>query len=99
MKVKSVVPMTDAELIEAVKVSGNVSGDYQNPTIQFYIDEVKAYLLSSGVDAEVIGSTLAKGCISRGVYDLWYPVAGQAKFSEVFYQRADQLRDIEVIPE
>lgn len=96
MLVESLTPITDAELLAEIKVSGNLTGDYQNATIQFYVDETKNYLISAGISADVVGSTLAKGCIARGVWDLWHPIAGDAKFSEIFYQRAEQLRGIKV---
>lgn len=96
MIVESLTPMTDAELLKEIKASGNITGDYQDATIQFYVDETKNYLISAGVSADVVGSTLAKGCIARGVWDLWHPVAGEAKFSDFFYQRAEQLRGVKV---
>ena len=96
MIVESLTPITDAELLKEIKASGNISGDYQDSTIQFYVDETKNYLISAGVSADVVGSTLAKGCIARGVWDLWNPIPGAGKFSDFFYERAEQLRGIKV---
>ena len=96
MTVERLVEMTDAELLEMVKGSLNVSGEHFNTTLQLYIEEVKGYLASAGVRADVLSSTLAVGCISRGVADLWNYGNGDTKLSEYFYQRADQLRMVEV---
>ena len=85
-----------AELLEIVKNSLNINGTHFDITLQFYIDEVKEYLRSAGVLSAVIGSTLAVGCIARGVADLWNYGNGDTKLSEYFYQRAEQLRGIEV---
>lgn len=93
---KDIVTLSATDLLKAVKVSGNLTGDHQDETLAFYIEDVKEYLRSAGVETAVIDSTLAKGCISRGVFDLWLASGGEAKFSEAFYQRAIQLERIEV---
>lgn len=96
MTVESLTPITEKDLLEKVKQSLNIMGQQFDSTLQMYIDEVKAYLASAGVRADVLGSTLAVGCISRGVADLWNYGNGDTKLSEYFYQRADQLRSVEV---
>lgn len=96
MIVKELTPKNDAELLTAVKNSMNISGEHFDDTLKLVIEEVKAYLLSAGVNARVLGSTLAVGCIARGVADLWNYGNGDTKLSEYFYQRAEQLRGIEV---
>lgn len=96
MTVESVTIITDEVLLEKVKGSLNVSGEHFDTTLQLYIDEVKAYLAGAGVRAEVLSSTLAVGCIARGVADLWNYGNGDTKLSEYFYQRAEQLRGVEV---
>lgn len=94
MTVESLTPITDTELLAKVKQSLNITGEQFDATLQMYIDEVKAYLAGAGVRAEVLGSTLAVGCISRGVADLWNYGNGDTKLSEYFYQRAEQLRSV-----
>ena len=94
MTVESLTPINADELLTAVKYSLNISGSQFDTTLQNYIDEVKAYLESAGVSADVVGSTLAVGCISRGVADLWNYGNGDTKLSEYFYQRAIQLTTI-----
>lgn len=96
MTVKSITPITDSELLTKVKQSLNIMGEQFDATLQLYIDEVKAYLASAGVREDVLGATLSVGCISRGVADLWNYGNGDTKLSEYFYQRAEQLRGIEV---
>lgn len=83
--------MSDAEILQKVKDALNITGDYQDNALQFYIDEVKEYLKSAGVREDVITSKSAVGCICRGVTDLWCYGAGQGKLSEYFMQRAIQL--------
>ena len=94
MTVESLTPINNADLLKSVKDSLNISGTQFDTTLQTYIDEVKEYLKSAGVLAAVVDSTLAVGCISRGVADLWNYGNGDTKFSEYFYQRAIQLTTI-----
>lgn len=79
------------ELLGKVKLAIGVTGDYQDGTIQVYIDEVKAYLRSGGVHATVLQSDKVVGVITRGVLDLWNNGAGDGVLSPYFYQRATQL--------
>ena len=90
--VVKVTPITDAELLTAVKHSLNISGEHFDETLKHVINDVKGYLESAGVLAEIIGSNVAIGCISRGVADLWNYGNGDTKLSEYFYQRAAQMR-------
>lgn len=94
MTVESLTPINTADLLAAVKNSLNISGTQFDITLQLYIDEVKEYLKSAGVSTDVVGSTLAVGCISRGVADLWNYGNGDTKLSEYFYQRAIQLTTV-----
>lgn len=96
MTVKSLTPIVEAELLSTVKQSLNITGEHFDTTLQPYIDEVKGYLASAGVSEDVLGSTLAVGCISRGVADLWNYGNGDTRLSEYFYQRAAQLCTVEV---
>ena len=83
--------MTDAELLSKVKKGLGITGDYQDDTLQIYIDEVKAFMESAGVPSAVIGGNASVGCILRGVADLWNYGSGSAKLSEYFNQRVIQL--------
>ena len=83
--------MTDEELLAKVKTALGISGTYQDPTLQLYIDETKEYLKSAGISEEALLSKKAVGVICRGVSDLWNYGAGNASLSEYFMQRAIQL--------
>ena len=96
MTVESLKVISDADLLTKVKQGLNIVGGQFDTTLQLYIDEVKGFLASAGVSDAVLGSTLAVGCISRGVADLWNYGNGDTKLSEYFYQRAAQLRSVEV---
>lgn len=78
--------------LENVKNLLGITGTYQNDTIQAYIDEVKSFILDSGVDE----SNITAGIIARGVSDLWNYGSGEGKLSEYFIQRVTQLRYKEV---
>lgn len=96
MTVESLTPIKEEELVLKIKTGLNVTGTHFDSVIWAYMCEVKAYLASAGVRENVLGSTLAVGCITRGVADLWNYGNGDTKLSEYFYQRAEQLRGIEV---
>lgn len=83
--------MTADELLAKVKVGLGITGDYQDDTLKFYIDEVKAFMRSAGVAETVVNSSEAAGIIMRGVADLWNYGSGSVKLSEYFIQRAIQL--------
>ena len=73
--------------INEVKAALGITGSYQDDTIQEYIDEVKSYLIDSGV----LESDITPGLVSRGVADLWNYGAGDRKFSTYFIERTIQL--------
>lgn len=83
--------MTATELLNKVKTALGISGDYQDETLQIYIDDVKAFMRDAGVLQAVIDSPVSVGCIVRGVADLWNYGSGTAQLSEYFNQRAIQL--------
>lgn len=90
--------MTDADLLTKIKNGLGITGNYQDATLQVYIEEVKAFMLSAGVKSSVIESEASVGCIMRGVADLWNYGAGDASLSEYFRMRLIQLRAITVEP-
>lgn len=83
--------MADASILTGVKNALGITGDYQDATLNIYIDEVKAYMASAGVSESVINSSASVGVIARGVTDLWNLNAGAGKLSDYFYQRVSQL--------
>lgn len=70
-----------------VKNALGITGDYQDATLQVYIDEVVSFL----VDAGVTESNITTGIVARGVSDLWNYGSAEGKLSQYFYQRASQL--------
>ena len=95
MTVESLTPLTDAELLERVKATGISKGnDYNDDTITEWIAHVKQDLLYAGVAADVLGSTLAVGCIAQGVDDIW--VSRKGDYSALFNKGADRLRSVKV---
>lgn len=83
--------LTAAERLAKVKTALGISGDYQNETLQLYIEEVKAELIAAGVKEEVANSVAAVGCIAIGVNDIWNYTSGGVKHSEYFNRRMVQL--------
>ena len=73
--------------LNEVKDALGVTGNYQDPTLQVYFDEVVAFLVEAGVKKTNISS----GIVARGVADLWNYGAGDGKLSTYFKERAAQL--------
>lgn len=95
MIVESLTPIEEAELLVKVKDGINLKGnDYQDDTIRVWIDTVKQDLLFIGVSADVLNSTLAVGCITRGVDDHW--LSHRDEYSDMFYTLAERLRSTTV---
>lgn len=78
-------------MLEEVKKSLGITGDYQDGTVTGYIEEVKAFMVDAGVSPEVANSGEAAGVVSRGVADLWNYGAGNTELSKYFMQRVTQL--------
>ena len=86
-----------ADVLASVKSALGITGDYQDATLKVYINEVKAYMVSAGVDEALVNSDISAGIISRGVTDLWNYGSGNGKLSEYFYQRVSQMALEEVV--
>lgn len=78
-------------MLEKVKTGLGITGEYQDATLQVYLDEVLAYLKDAGVPEAVLDSDAATGIIVRGVADLWNYGSGGTQLSLYFMQRAIQL--------
>lgn len=74
-------------MLESVKTALGITGDFQDATIQSYIDEVVEFLMDAGVKK----SDISVGIVTRGVSDLWNYGGADGKLSEYFLQRATQL--------
>lgn len=77
----------NATFLEDVKKALGITGEYQDNTLQIYINEVVAFL----IDAGVAQSNISSGIVARGVADLWNYGSGNGKLSQYFMQRAAQL--------
>ena len=89
--------MTDTELLQAVKDRLLITGEFHDGALKGYIQDVKDYLLDSGVKEGVVNDKVSVGVITRGVSDLWNYGAGNGEFSKIFYERAIQLCYKEVV--
>lgn len=74
-------------LLNEVKNALGITGEYQDDTLQVYIDEVVDFLVDSGVAK----SNITSGIVARGVSDLWNYGSREGKLSQYFLQRASQL--------
>ena len=83
--------MPEFDMLNTVKNALGIQGNYQDATLQTYINEVNEYLLSAGVDAALINTETCAGAVARGVADLWQYGAGEGKLSPYFYERVIQL--------
>lgn len=73
--------------LDEVKNALNITGNFQDATLELYVEEVKTFLTEAGVKPE----NITVGIVARGVSDLWNYGAGGGKLSEYFYHRAAQL--------
>lgn len=83
--------MTNTELLNEVKTSLGITGNYQDETLNNYIIEVLEYLSDAGIADSVLQSESIIGIVSKGVTDLWNYGSGNGMFSPYFMQRAIQL--------
>lgn len=73
--------------LEDVKDAIGITGDYQDDTLQVYMDEVVEFIKDAGVSS----ANITTGVVARGVSDLWNYGAGEGKLSEYFQWRVTQL--------
>lgn len=73
--------------LEDVKSALGITGNYQDDTLQGYVDEVIDFIQDAGVSP----SNITTGVVARGVSDLWNYGAGEGKLSEYFIWRVTQL--------
>lgn len=81
--------MTDAELLTKIKHGLGVTGDFQDETLQVFIDDTKEFMRSAGIKDSVLKSNASVGCILQGVTDKWVEKRGD--YSEAFKKRLIQL--------
>lgn len=83
--------MDNSRLLRPVKDMLGISGDFQDTTIQGYIDEVVDFMLRAGISVTVMESRSCHGAVARGVSDLWNYGMGSTSFSPYFLQRVTQI--------
>lgn len=74
-------------MLEKVKEMLGITGEYQDDTVQDYIDEAKDFLIDAGVKEQ----NITAGILARGVADLWNYGGAKGELSDYFKQRATQL--------
>lgn len=88
--------LSNEEILTKVKTALGITGDYQNDTLNVYIEEVMGFMRFAGISDEVLHNSVAVGVICRGVADLWNYGSGNAQLSEYFKQRVTQFMLSEV---
>lgn len=88
--------LSNEEILTKVKAALGVTGDFQNDTLNVYIDDVMSFMRLAGISEEVLHSSVAVGVICRGVADLWNYGSGNTQLSEYFKQRVTQFMLSEV---
>ena len=84
--------MSDDELLQEIKTRLAITDTYHDKMLTCFIQDTKDYLISVGITEELLSNSKALGLLARGVVDLWNNKPSDGKFSQVFYQRAIQLR-------
>lgn len=83
--------MAGFDMLTHVKNALGITGNYQDVTLNVYINDVQDYLRKAGVAESVINSRESAGVVARGVADLWNLGSGSSTLSHYFYERASQL--------
>lgn len=83
--------MTNAELLERVKLGLQVTNSAFDDVLTLHINEVKDYIKNAGVSESIVNSEQCVGVIFRGVSDLWNNGSGTATLSPYFRDRVVQL--------
>ncbi len=84
--------MTDAELLEKVKIGLNADDSEDNDNgLSIKAIGVKQYMLNSGVSQEQVETELGVAALTIGVNDIWDLTSGALKFSPLFNVFLTQL--------
>lgn len=83
--------MADTGILTKVKAALGITGEYQDGTLNEYIENVKEFMKNSGVKEAVVNSDVSAGAISRGVIDMWNLSGGSGEFSQMFLMQVTQL--------
>lgn len=86
--------MTEPQLLEMVKASLGMVGDFNDKPLMQNIKAVKNYLRNGGVSDDVLQSDAATSTIVIGVTDLFNLQSGEIKFSPAFFMLTTQLEAV-----
>lgn len=75
-------------MLEEVKKSLGITGNYQDTTIQGWIDEIKQLMIDGGIPSSIVNDKKSAGVIAKGIDDLYFQKTDLSKY---FWQRAIQL--------
>lgn len=62
--------ITPEQLLERVKKTNNITGDYHNDRVEGYINDVKRFMAGADIPAAVLDSDAVVGLIAMGVDSL-----------------------------
>ncbi len=75
-------------MLEKVKKSLGITGNYQDDIIQGWIDEIKQLMIDGGIAPSIVNDEKSAGVIARGIDDVYFQ---KSNLSTYFWQRATQL--------
>lgn len=75
-------------MLEEVKKSLGITGDYQDTIIEGWINEIKQLMIDGGIDPSIVNNKRSAGVIAKGIDDLYFQKTDLSKY---FWQRAIQL--------
>lgn len=75
-------------MLEKVKKSLGITGNYQDDIIQGWIDEIKQLMIDGGIAPSIVNDEKSAGVIARGIDDVCFQ---KSNLSTYFWQRATQL--------
>lgn len=75
-------------MLEKVKKSLGITGNYQDEIIQIWIDEIKQLMIDGGIAPSIVNDEKSAGVIAKGIDDVYFQ---KTNLSTYFWQRATQL--------
>lgn len=75
-------------MLEEVKKSLGITGNYQDTTIQTWINEIQQLMINGGISSSIVNDIKSAGVIAKGIDDLYFQ---KTELSKYFWQRAIQL--------
>lgn len=75
-------------MLEKVKRSLGITGNFQDKIIQGWIDEIKQLMIDGGISPSIVNDERSAGVIAKGIDDIYFQ---KNDLSSYFWQRAIQL--------